>query len=382
MNSQLLPPYSSMPEVLAWPLWILTATVTILRLRWCKDTFAQRRINGALVGSTIAWFLLIATAQQWIVHLLGWPTPARQYQLANALMIVVTAEAYLMISHARQQNPLSQRIVYAAAVAMGLGYLALGSPVAAGGGIVLQYPGWEAAPMTVLFVVFPYACSVLLVAACVQELRARPPLAARFFYLLFMAIFAGLLCSLSFGLSTSFVLATGHVDAFTEYAANTDRMAFVMDIIAFTPFAAIPLVLRAFDAVRGDPVARALDELTPLWQELTAACPDIVQPRPENAGATYQLHRMVIEINDAILSLLPYVPDHEPSAATDLASIAPLLRAARDAKLAADPPNFAARQLEIPGGADLQTETQVLSALAKEWSRCRPSPIPPGAFHS
>lgn len=377
----MLPPYSSMPEAIAWPLWIVTASVTVLRLRWCEDSFANRRINGALVGSTVAWLLLISTAQQWAVGALPWLVPARQYQLANALMILVTAEAYLMISHARQKNPPAPRIVYAAAVAMGLGYLVLGNPVVAGGGIVLQYPGWQAAPMTVLFVIFPYACSVLLIVTSIQELRARPPLAARLFYLLFLAIFCGLMCSLTFGLTTSFVLATGQVNGFTEYAANTDRMAFVMDIIAFTPLAAIPLVLRAFDAVRGDPVTRAIADLTPLWEELTRACPEIVQPRPENANPTYRLHRMVIEINDAILSLGPYVPAHADAEGTELASIARLLIAARDAKLAGEAPNPAARQLEIPGGADLHTETQVLSSLAKEWSRW-PSPIRPGVSHS
>lgn len=369
-----------MPEVIAWPLWALTAVVTMLRLRWCKDTFANRRINGALVGSTIAWLLLISTAQQWVVSVLPWLPPARQYQLANAVMIVVTAEAYLMISHARQRNPPAPRLVYLAAGLMGLGYLVLGNPVVAGGGIVLQYPGWQAAPMTVLFVVFPYACSVLLVATSIKELRKRPAFGARLFYLLFLAIFTGLLGSLTFGLTTSFVLATGHVNAFTEYAAGTDRMAFVMDIIAFTPLAAIPLVLRAFDAVRGDPAARAIADLTQLWEDLTRACPEIVQPRPDHADSTYRLHRMVIEINDAILSLSSYVPEHEPT--SELPSIARLLMAARAAKLAGEAPAPTARQLALPGGADLQSETRILSSLAKEWSRCRPSPIRPGAFHS
>ncbi|MFI6869007.1 DUF6545 domain-containing protein [Nocardia sp. NPDC050406] len=376
----MLPPNSALAEVIAWPLWTITATVTLLRFRWCNGTFAHRRINGALLGATIAWLLEIATAQQWIVQLLPWLTPARQYQLANAVMILVTAEAYLMISHARQRNPPSQPEVYAAAVAMGLGYLAFGHRVAEGGGIVLQYPGWQALPMTVLFVIFPYACAVLLVATSIRALRQRPPLGPRLFYLVFLAIFSGLIGSLTFGLTTSFILATGHVNGFTEYAAHTDRMAFVTDIVASTPLAAIPLVLRAIDAVRGDPAARAIADLTELWEDLTAVCPEVVQPRPDAVTPTYQLHRMVIEINDAILSLSQYVPAHEPTA--DLAEIAELLVAARDAKTAGAEPNPAAATLEIPGGADLQTETHVLSTLAKEWSRCRPSPIRPGAYRS
>lgn len=374
----MLPPYSSLDESIAWPLWSITVIVTVLRLRWCNDTFANRRINGALVGSAIAWLLEISTAQQWIVHALPWLTPARQYQLANAVMILVMAEAFLMISHARQRNPVPQRIVYPAAVAMALGYMAFGYRVAEGGGLVLQYPGWEAAPMTVLFVIFPYACAGLMIVTSIRELRKRPPWGPRLFYLLFLAIFAGLIYSLSYGLTTSFVLATGHVNGFTEYAAQTDRMAFVVDIVAFTPLAAIPLVLRVIDAVRGDPAARAVDDLAPLWEELTAVCPEIVQPRPANATPTYRLHRMVIEINDAILSLSPYVPAHEPT--SDIDSLARLLRAARDAKLSGAEPNPAAQPLELPGGADLQTETQVLSSLAKEWSRCRPSPIRPGVY--
>ncbi|WP_067540173.1 MAB_1171c family putative transporter [Nocardia crassostreae] len=376
----MLPPHSSLPEAFAWPLWALTATVTALRLRWCADTFANRQINVALVGSTIAWLLLIESAQHRLGPLHPLLSPARQYQLANALMIVVMAAAYLMISHTRQRNPPAPLPVYTAAVLLGLGYLILGDVVVDGGGIVLQYPGWQAAPMTVFFVVFPYACAVLIVAACIQELRARPPLGARLFYGLFLAIFTGLIGSLSFGLTTSLILATGRVNGFTEYAAHTDRMAFVVDIIAFTPLAAIPLALRAVDAVRGDPTARAITDLTPLWADLTRVCPEVVQPRPDHADATYRLHRMVIEINDAVLALSPYVPSgtrHGGPGAT-----APLLAAAAAAKLAGAPPDSAAPGLDLPGGEDLQTETRILSALAKEWSTCRPSLIHPGASRS
>ncbi|MFC9995294.1 MAB_1171c family putative transporter [Nocardia sp. NPDC127526] len=362
----MLPPHSSLPEAFAWPLWALTATVTALRLRWCHDTFANRQINVALVGSTLAWLLLIETAQLRLTALLPFVSPARQYQLANALMIVVTAAAYLMISHTRQRNPPAPVRVYTAAVLLGLGYLILGDAVVAGGGIVLQYPGWQAAPMTVFFVVFPYACAVLIVGACIQELRARPPLGARLFYGLFLAIFTGLICSLTFGLTTSFIRATGHVNGFTEYAAHTDRMAFVADIIAFTPLAAIPLVLRLIDIVRGDPAARAIADLTPLWEDLTGVCPEVVQPRPADADDTYRLHRMVIEIDDAILALSPYAPPADTER-TDLRVTARRLAAAVTAKLAGAQPDSSAG-LDMPGGDDLQTETRILSALAKEWS--------------
>ncbi|APA96554.1 MAB_1171c family putative transporter [Nocardia seriolae] len=377
-----MPPYSSLPEAAAWPLWLLTATVTVLRLRWCRDSFGNRHINNALIGATLAWLLIIDSAQQAVVAVLPWLTPARQYQLANALMILVTAAAFLVVSAARQRNTPRPAPVYASAGLMGLGYLVLGSRVAAGGGLVLQYPGWEAAPMTVLFVIFPYACAILIVSASIQELRGRPPFGARVVSLLFLAIFSGLICSLTFGLTTSFVLASGHVNAFTEYAARTDRMAFVTDIIGFTPLAAIPLALRLIDAVRGDPAARAVRGLAVLWADLTRACPDVVQPRPTGADATYRLHRTVIEINDAILSLAPHVPLEKRTETADFGAVARALSAACDAKQTGSQPDPAAPRLDLPGGADLQSETRILSALAKEWSTCRPSPIRPGAYHS
>ncbi|AYF77368.1 hypothetical protein D7D52_30100 [Nocardia yunnanensis] len=377
-----LPPYSSLPETAAWPLWTCTALVTLLRIVWCRDSFGSRHVNNALIGSTLAWLLMIATAQN---HIQRWEpglTAARQYQLANALMILVTAEAYLVVSHAQQRKTPRLPVVYTAAALMGLGYLLLGSPIAARGGLVLQYPGWQSAPMTLLFVIFPYACAVLIVSASLQDLRGRPPWSARVFSLLFLVIFTGLLCSLTFGLTTSLVLATGHVDAFTEYAAQTDRMAFVVDSIGFTPLAAIPLALRLIDALRGDPAARAVATLAPLWSDLTRACPEVVQPRPAGADPTYLLHRSVIEINDAILGLAPYVPAERRTTAGDFAAVARALTAAcavRSAGGAADP---AAPALGLPGGADLQSEARILSALSKEWSKCQPYPIRPGAFRS
>ncbi|GAB2508336.1 MAB_1171c family putative transporter [Nocardia heshunensis] len=377
-----LPPYSSLPEAAAWPLWTFTALVTVGRIVWVRDSFGNRHVNNALIGSTLAWLLMIASAQERLERLDPWLSAARQYQLANALMILVTAEAYLVVSHAQQRKTPSLPIVYAAAGLMGLGYLVLGSPIAARGGLVLQYPGWQAAPMTMLFVIFPYACAVLIVSASIQDLRARPPWSARVFSLLFLVIFSGLIWSLSFGLTTSFVLATGHVNAFTEYAARTDRMAFVADIIGFTPLAAIALVLRLIDAVRGDPAARAVRRLAPLWADLTRACPEVVQPRPDGADVTYRLHRTVIEINDAILCLAPYVPIERRTEAADFGAIARALTAACAVRQDEGSPDSAAPALNLPGGADLQSETRILSALSKEWSKCQPYPIRPGAYHS
>lgn len=361
--------HSSLPEPLAWPLWAVTATVTILRLRWCNTGFANRHINSVLGTATVAWLLLIGTFQEQVDDLVPWLTPARQYQLAHAIMIVTAAEAYQALAYARQRNPPTPSVIYAAAAALALGYLLAGNDIAAAGLTPFEYPGWQAAAVTSPQVVFSYAAAALIVTACVQELAARPPLGTRVLYLAMLLMFVGLLGGITFGLTASLVLATGHTNNFTAYAAEIDRNDFVLGAIGFTPIAAISLVLRIIDLCRGDPVARAIADLTPLWRELTRACPELVQPTPPTMDPTYQLHRMVIEINDAVQSLSPYVPTGKNSPGASLHTIAGLLQTACEAKRTGQQPNSAAQWLDLPGGADLQSETRILTSLAKEWSK-------------
>ncbi|GHB75857.1 hypothetical protein GCM10010347_52920 [Streptomyces cirratus] len=52
---------------------------------------------------------------------------------------------------------------------------------------------------------------------------------------------------------------------------------------------------------------RAGRRLRPLWTSLTEAVPDITLPTPHRHGIRVHLHRTVIEIRDASLSLMPYV---------------------------------------------------------------------------
>lgn len=121
---------------------------------------------------------------------------------------------------------------------------------------------------------------------------------------------------------------------------------------------------------------RHLRALQPLWQDLTAATPDIVLKARLLRGPRLQLHRRVIEIRDAGLALAPYATSEVREAAAAAANAAGLgpeaveptaegfwLRAAREAKAQGAP---LVHEVAVPGAegiVDLDFEAEVARLL-------------------
>jgi hypothetical protein len=120
--------------------------------------------------------------------------------------------------------------------------------------------------------------------------------------------------------------------------------------------------------------------LHPLWRAYVEAEPAIAfddPGRPSLRDIELRLYRRVIEIRDGMLAVRPYAGAHLREVALreakraghknpDLIGEAAWLEVARRAKLRGDPPC----QDSVPvtaGGADLTSETQVLTRIAKAW---------------
>ncbi|MCX2968242.1 MULTISPECIES: MAB_1171c family putative transporter [Streptomyces] len=155
--------------------------------------------------------------------------------------------------------------------------------------------------------------------------------------------------------------------------------------------------------------ARHLRGLTPLWETLTAAVPEVVLHEELRRGELrMRLHRRMVEIRDALLALQPYLTPEARAEADAVAARSGLtgsarqaladacrLEAARHAKLAGRPPAEAPRRREGDAGdadrlgaapdavfpgpghrpglgdpSDLDAEARVLHALAA--ARLRP----------
>ncbi|MEV0278609.1 MAB_1171c family putative transporter [Streptomyces sp. NPDC050610] len=120
-----------------------------------------------------------------------------------------------------------------------------------------------------------------------------------------------------------------------DYASNLTRSGAIGLILIGSSIPAIGVAWRQAQDYR------SLRNLRPLWEDLTAAAPDIVLKTPLLRSPRIRLHRTVIEIRDASLALAPYADDTmrrraraaaASSSHSDAAAEALWLRASREAK--------------------------------------------------
>jgi hypothetical protein len=132
----------------------------------------------------------------------------------------------------------------------------------------------------------------------------------------------------------------------------------------------------------------------PMWQELMEACPNVAlsKPRPRllevlspKAKRQLLLYRQVVEIHDAMLVLHDYATPELQARAGELsesrghgtdrtaAALAYVLKGAREAKLAGDPPQHRAVAVAGPGCEDLAEEAAFLVRVAEVYVTA-PSP--------
>ncbi|MDX3639991.1 MAB_1171c family putative transporter [Streptomyces sp. MB09-02B] len=140
----------------------------------------------------------------------------------------------------------------------------------------------------------------------------------------------------------------------------------------------------------------------PMWRELMDACPNVAlsQPRPRllavlspKGKRRLLLYRQVVEIHDAMLVLHDYAPAEvhararhlfaSKSQGTDRAAtaLAHLLKEARRAKLAGDPPRRHAGAVSGPGCADLSEERAFLTRVACVYATASVPVSPSPAAH-
>ncbi|NHC47143.1 MAB_1171c family putative transporter [Motilibacter aurantiacus] len=139
-----------------------------------------------------------------------------------------------------------------------------------------------------------------------------------------------------------------------------------------------PRLLRTLRA------ARALRALRPLWCDLVAAAPGVVPPRSHRVlDVQRRLHRRVTEIRDAELALRGYLPDEsrlwqlvqragvpaEDAAAFHHAAALSAAATARVQCLVVRATALAPRAVE--GGADLWSEADWLSAVARQYGAAK-----------
>ncbi|MGW1170847.1 MAB_1171c family putative transporter [Streptomyces sp. NPDC002550] len=157
----------------------------------------------------------------------------------------------------------------------------------------------------------------------------------------------------------------------SDMISNIEWLAIALILVGNT-IPAVGVAVRARQAIR------AMRAIRPLWTSLTAHVPDIVLEAQRDQGPRLRLHRMVIEIRDATLALVPFADEkaREDAARTaeaqglsdeqvEYMTEALILRAAAVAKAAGREPSpgRALGDTSAPEGLDFDAEIRRLQGL-------------------
>jgi hypothetical protein len=193
---------------------------------------------------------------------------------------------------------------------------------------------------------------------------------------------AGALLGLAYSAHKFIYLATSTGEVAAHSPSTMERWQSTLQVGCVLAFV---LGLSWPGAVRWPPVRylrayRAYRRLHPLWQAYIEAEPAVAFDDTGKASLRdieLRLYRRVIEIRDGMLAVRPYADGQTREVAlgeaqrlvaqdADLVGEAAWLEVARRAKLRGQSPNDASLRATA-GGADLATETSVLTRIAKAW---------------
>ncbi|MFQ6398392.1 MAB_1171c family putative transporter [Nocardia sp. KC 131] len=227
---------------------------------------------------------------------------------------------------------------------------------------------WAASQM------FTAYSGLLMARACVRELRATQPTPQE------LLTYSALLVVGSYSFLASVISAVRTANGIPP---DDPGLAWTIGTFAtlasLTALIAVPLVIAVLARSGLDRAGRHCRRLRPLWQDLTAAVPEVVlfpdessssrQGAPESAS---RLYRMTVEIWDALLHLKQHAPDELPDLRADVSEQALRIAYAAQAKIDGRPPAVRQPRDDVGlGVGDRTAGLRYLRELAREWPKAR-----------
>lgn len=381
---------SPIPAVLAWP--VLAGVSIVLAGRWwlLRDNDVDRLINRAL-SAALAGLLL---REGWFEHLLTLLLPfsdadtvnvARQLSFGAILLTVSGIYGIAQLWAGADTEQIWQRQRRYDLVALGATIIILiaGTPARREDQLIDQTLGWPAVVAWTAFYLPLAATAVLVGRVSVREMRTADDTTTwreRAVYLLVLGIAVGIgIDSIATPIVTAREVLTGQGSGDPEM--HTKAWTFFLATLFAAAAVALPLVSTTLVRTGWDRTGRYCRRLQPLWQDLTAAVPEIVLdlPRDEHGRVepATRLHRMMIEIRDALLNLRRYSQDEENFAPADPQLAVRTIASAIIAKQAGEQPSLrttSPRPHIHSGPRDLTAELRELLALAEAWSHAQDLP--------
>lgn len=383
-----------LPAPVAFALLLVPATVLIARLIVLKSTRADRLLNVAVLLLTLVAASRDMTVQALLARASGGLLTAAELGQVSEAAIMLSSAAFASLGLAWLNKPLSPRATLglwlSAIASTALVHLLIRSCDPSGAAAQGLSSGWaivaySGKPIVAIAAVIAHgALSVIfclmLLAVAARELTGRPHGVRLLASFSVAALAAAWLLQTLMVSAVALIATSGHFNDYLPTFAMLNSHWPILDAVGFAVLAAIPLVLRTVDHTGMALLLNVLHrQLSPMWTELVAACPEIVHANPSHNTLTdprTRLHLRVVEIRDALMMLSRYIADDDRAYAQQQTESAPMqyaicLRLASRAKErggqiqsnTANPPSTA---------AGLVDDARELVRLARCWRAALP----------
>ncbi|WP_458683601.1 DUF6545 domain-containing protein [Prescottella equi] len=305
---------TTMSPQFAIPLLILLCTLTSLRLVFVRGTVIQRRLNMMFVS----WSVVALLREPYVQSIIGPMLPDELLIRPITHMVAMLGSAAMWgvadeLRNGERDNTNRQRAVYGIVAAMGLALFPLSAPARAANQTLEQHAGWIDVAYMAVYTAPTIAAVVYIAIAAFGTLRHSTDRTTRLGMVAILGACASQLVDASTRPIAAAVLASGNVNAFTEWRANSNDSMFLPAATFVAVVMSWPVLAKILEKVGWDPASRALARIRPMWSTLTDAMPAV---RFDEPGQTTQqrVDHAEIEVWDTMLRLRPYFAMPDPAA--------------------------------------------------------------------
>lgn len=306
---------SSIPGFISWPILAFFISVLAFRLRWLGTGFAAHHRNRALIFVAATQ----VSTEPAVQHLLTASIPATAAtasQIPFALLLLVSPELIGFIAMIDNTNPDALTRGYrqyriATFITIFMLFVIATGPRVRDQPIALSGDNSEVLAALLWSVLSVTAAATILRLLAANFRRPNKTVAERLIVVELVGL-AGAICLPGLAIFTLALLDRLQLVNTLQLRETFYSHAIFFALVAVLPLALGPCFVAAQALLHRDNNGRTWRKLQPLWDDLTTAYPDtILNPPPQRFQPVtdFQLHRIIIEIRDALLQLAPYITE-------------------------------------------------------------------------
>ncbi|MGH3723150.1 MAG: MAB_1171c family putative transporter [Mycobacterium sp.] len=306
---------NAIPGYISWPVLAFFVLVLAFRLRWLGTGLAARHRNRALIFVAATQ---VATEPA-VQNLLAASVPltaATASQIPFALLLLISPELIGFIAMIDDTDPAAltrgyrqYRVATFVTIAI-LGVIATG-PRIRNQPIALAGDNSEVLAALVWSVLSVTAAAMILQLLAANFRRPNKTVAERLIVVELIGL-AGAICLPGLAIFTLAFLDRLQLANTLQVRQTFYSHAIFYALAAVLPLALGPCFVAAQALLHRDTNGRTWRKLQPLWTDLTTAYPETIlnaPPQQLQPVSDFQLHRVIIEIHDALIQLAPHITE-------------------------------------------------------------------------